>query len=166
MYGIAISRDNMEDYVLPMDLKTIDEIFLTHSKKEILEILKQNDSVITETNPELLKIEKYIYPKWKDIHLDIITDPNILTFSFEDLFLSEKEDKILHILYNHFSPYLKKDYIRKEYKEAIEAMKENKNSFLEKLKFLEYDEIREIRVYLSKKVNLKKQESLSLKINK
>ena len=38
MYGIAISRDNMEDYVLPMDLKTIDEIFLTHSKKEILEI--------------------------------------------------------------------------------------------------------------------------------
>ena len=72
----------------------------------------------------------------------------------------------MHILYNHFSPYLKKDYIRKEYKEAIEAMKENKNSFLEKLKFLEYDEIREIRVYLSKKVNLKKQESLSLKINK
>ncbi len=165
MYGIGITRENREDYCLPMnDLKTIDEIFLTHSKEEILNILKQNDSVITEEDPELLKIEKYVNGKWKDVHIDIITDPQILSFSFSSLFQVYKEEKILHILYNHFSPYLKKEYITKEFKDAILAMKENKETFLEKLSFLNYDEKREIRLYLSKKIDVKKEKIETLTI--
>ena len=160
MYGIAISRENKEDYVLPMnDLKTIDEVFLTRTKEEILEILKQNDSVITETNPDLLKIEKYMNGKWKDLHIDIIDNPMILNFSFEDLFQNHKEEKILHILFNHFSAYLKKDYISPEFKETVLAMQESKKKFLEKLKDLSYDEKREIRVYLSKKIDIMKEKN-------
>ena len=155
MYGIGIEREHKEDYVLPMnDLKTIDEVFLTRTKEEILEILKQNDSVITETNPELLKIEKYMHGKWRDLHIDMIDNPMILIFSFEELFHNHKEEKILHILFNHFSAYLKKDYVSTEFKEVILAMQENKTNFLEKLKYLSYDEEREIRVYLNKKIDI------------
>ena len=165
MYGIAISRENKEDYVLPMnDLKTIDEVFLTRTKEEILEILKQNDSVITETNPDLLKIEKYMNGKWKDLHIDIIDNPMVLTFSFEELFHNHKEEKMLHILSNHFSVYLKKDYISPEFKEAILAMQESKEKFLEKIKYVSYDEEREIRVYLSKKIDITKEKIETLNI--
>ncbi len=165
MYGIAISRENKEDYVLPMnDLKTIDEVFLTRTKEEILEILKQNDSVITETNPDLLKIEKYINGKWRDLHIDIIDNPMVLTFSFEELFHNHKEEKMLHILSNHFSVYLKKDYISPEFKEAILAMQESKEKFLEKIKYVSYDEEREIRVYLSKKIDITKEKIETLNI--
>ncbi len=165
MYGIGIEREHKEDYVLPMnDLKTIDEVFLTRTKEEILEILKQNDSVITETNPDLLKIEKYMNGRWRDLHIDIIDHPEILTFSFEELFHSHKEEKILHILFNHFSSYLKKDYISPEFKETILAMQENKENFLEKLKYLSYDEEREIRVYLSKKIDITKEKIETLNL--
>ena len=167
MYGIAIERENKEDYVLPMnDLKTIDEVFLTRTKEEILEILKQNDSVITETNPELLKIEKYMNGKWRDLHIDIIDNPMILDFSFEELFQNYKEEKILHILSNHFSIYLKKDYISPEFKKAILAMQDSKENFLEKIKNLSYDEEREIRVYLSKKIDIAKEKIETLNLGK
>ncbi len=167
MYGIGIIRKNREDYVLPMpSLQSIDEVFLHYSKEEVLNILKQNDSVITENDASLLRIEKNIQGKWKDIHIDIIDNPKILEFSFAKLFISFKEEmKILNILYNHFSIYLKKSYVREEMKQAIESMKLGKEKFLEALNYLNYDEMREIRVYVSKKIDMTQNEIETLNIN-
>ena len=150
MFGIAIKRTNREDYVLPMQsLEQIDEIFLTYSPSQILEILKQNDSVITETDPNQLSIKKYVNGKWKEI--EKIEEKYILEFSFEDVI----NTRTLHILYNHFASYLKKGYIRDEFKEVIETMNQEKERFLESYPLLNYEEIREIRVYLAKTVDIK-----------
>ncbi len=157
MYGIGIKKNDWEDYVLPMnDLKTIDQIFFTYTPQEILEKLKQNDSVITETNPELLTIEKYVNGKWREVKK--ITDETILKFSIEQVLDSKEENKVLHILLNHFRPYLKKNYISSEFKKVIADMELGKEAFLKDFSLLTYEEEREIRIYLSKILEIPKEE--------
>ena len=131
IYGIGLKRTNKVPYCIPMSLEEIDYLTSSHSLEEILEILKQNDSVITETDPHSLRIFRYL-DRWKEWNLDFIKkdETYILTFSFASLFESVSSTKILNILYNHFSLFLKKDYIRPEFKKVISSMKEGEKSFL------------------------------------
>ena len=105
IYGLGILRDSKEPYCFPLSLYNIDKLTITYSKKELLDMLKQNDSVVTETNEEAIQIFKQKDGKWNFAHMDYITRENqyILDFSFELLFQKEKEQRILNILYNHFS---------------------------------------------------------------
>jgi len=165
IYGLGIKRSHYEDYCIPMDLKDIDELFLQYPKKQILDILKQNDSVITETDENTLCIEKYINGKWKKDAVEIIDEESTLTFSFEELLNQEETSKkILNFLYNHFRNLLTKNYISNEMKQTIIAMQKTKEEFLNSLHNLKYYEERKIRVYLKKqkdiyKIDIPKQEN-------
>ncbi len=157
IYGIGFRRKNKVPYCIPLSLKEIDFLTATHSLEEILNTIKENDSIVTETNPDALRIFKYTN-RWRESNLDFIKkeETYILTFSFSKLFQYNQNVKLLNILYNHFSSFLTKDYIRPEFKRAILAMKENPNTFLACLSNLSYNEERMIRSYLSKKIDLKK----------
>lgn len=156
IYGLAIKRNGKKDYCIPMPLSEIDTLFIQYPKEIILQKLKENDSVITETNPECLTIEKYQNGRWVDKNIEIITDSFVLEFPLADV-LDIEASKILNILYSHLKHYLEKEYIRKEFKEAILATKEDKKTFLEKLDALNYTELRKIRLCIYKTCDLKKE---------
>lgn len=158
IYGLAIKRRDKNDYCIPMPLEEIDALFIQYSKETILKQMKENDSVITESNPNNVVIKKYQNGKWIDKNIEIITDSIVLEFSLPELFQNEQEsNKLLNILSSHFKHYLEKDYVREEFKQAILATKKDKDSFLEKIKYLNYSELRRIRLCLYKACEPKKE---------
>lgn len=162
IYALGIERNLNEPYCYRMDLKEIDELFYQKSKEEVLQNVRENDSVITETDPEKLHIYKKIGKKWI-IDSPIITKENhyILEFSFEDV-LRNDANRVLNILYNHFSSFLNKGYVREEFKRVILSMKDSPMKFLDELSVLTYSEERMIRVYLSLHILLRMKDDYPL----
>ncbi len=167
VYGLGFLRNHQEPYCFPMPLDEIDSFTMSHTKEEILKIFQMNDSSFQESNIDGLRIFKLSMNKWKDARIDYLSkeDTFVFTFSFEELFSQEKEtNKILNILFNHFSSYLTKGHIRPSFKECIMAMKQGKDAFLESLSSLSYSDMRLIRTYLVHKIPIKSDISLDVPI--
>lgn len=157
IYGIGFLREQKEPYCIPMNLKEIDKLTTTYSKKELLEMIKKNDSTVTQTDEKNLRIFKIYQKKWKESHLEYISKEKeyLLNFSFEELFMNKKNAiRILNILYNHFSILLKKEHVEEKMKETIQAMKESPSQFLDNFYQLSYENQRQIRTYLDGKIDL------------
>ncbi len=156
IYGLGILKDHQQDYCLPMpSLEEIDQLFIKNGKEQILEWMKEYDSVITESNPDKLVIEHCINKRWKPLSDFIIEDSLILTFSFSELLEKENSQKILNILYNHFRNFLNKSYISNQFKILIQSMTMDKEHFLEAFALCNYDEQRNVRLYISKRISLR-----------
>jgi len=167
IYGLGFLRKHQEPYCFPMSLEEIDGLTTTHSKKEILEILRKNDSVVQETDENTLRIFKIKQNKWKESHIEYLEkeQAHLLNYSLEETLSNEKKtSRHLNDLYSHFSPWLKKNFIDEKMKETIRKMKEGKKEFLESFKELSYENQRQIRTYLGRKMEIqpKKKEKNSL----
>lgn len=155
LYALCVLRDNKNPYCIPMPLEEIDKIFIEYrnDKSEILKKINEFDSVMTETDPNKLEIRTLINGKWKyDKDLNIINDPEIFTFSIEDLFSKlNKKDGYIKDMKNHFQKYLKYDTTSRRFKKVI-----LKGTFVEDFANLAYDEQRLIRLYIINKIDIKK----------
>jgi len=151
-YALGLKRKEKEPYCIPMPLQTIDELTKKYTKKELLQMMKKNDSVIEETDEKQITLFKKCQKKWKEANITYInaSNKNILTFSITKMFEIEKETKVLHILYNHFFNYQLRSNTSDAMKKVINAMNQNASAFLNTLSFLNYEEIRLIRTYLAK----------------
>lgn len=148
VYAICVRRMNKNDYCIPMELEQIDELFLKYSKEQVLELLRTNDSVLNETDPNLLSIKKLVNGKYISLkYLDIINDHRLLDIPLYYFFKEEKSgSRYCHILYNHLHHLLNKSYVSEIFKQAIIALNESKESFLTSISSLSYSERRIIRL--------------------
>jgi len=156
IYGLGLLREKKEPYCYPLLLKEIDSLTTEKTKKELLEILKQNDSTITEAKEEKIKIFQQYENHWRESNIEYITKNTeyILTFSIKSLLERENSKKVLNILHSHFFQSYSKKYTSEAMKKTIDAMKLEKHDFLKSLEYLSYIEIRAIRVYLSKQFDV------------
>ncbi len=157
IYGLGIFREQEEPYCFPFPLEQIDALTISKTKEELLNILKTNDSTVTETDFHKIAIFKSHKNHWKPANIEYISKKNefILTFSLEELFDQVKEEKLFNVLFSHFSKLESKQYISENMKIAIHAMKCGREKFFQALTSLSYEEIRSIRSYLAKNFDMK-----------
>lgn len=160
IYAICIPRQNQNPYCIEMPLEEIDRIFNTYKKEEILKIIHDYDSVMTETNPENLTIRTFLNGNWvNDRDVKIETDPVLLSYSFPEVYKKiSKKESLDKDLYHHFQKYLSRFYVSDLFKKAI-----HNQTFVEDWDSFSYEEKRLIRLYVASKVDVKKY--ISLQIN-
>lgn len=157
MYGLGFFREQEEPYCFPLPLEQIDALTTSKTREELLNIIKTNDSTVTETDSHKIAIFKSRKNHWKPANLEYISKENefILTFSLEELFDQVREEKLFNVLFSHFSKLEAKQHISENMRNTIHSMKGGREAFFHSLKSLSYEEMRLIRVYLAKNFDVK-----------
>ena len=149
-YAICVERkeeQEKEDYFLPMPIEEIDRVFTSFSKEEVLEKMCEADSVLDETNPEKLKIKRKLKNHYKeDDYVKIITDEFYLTYPLDDLPLDmAKNDTLARVLYSHLIKLQKRLSTPEQYARLLNALRKNKEVFLDEFEKSSYIDQRIIR---------------------
>ncbi len=155
-YALCVERYKENDYIWPMNIEQIDEIFTTYSKSEVLRMMREADSVLQETNPDNLKIKKRIKDKYvEEKFTPIITDSFYLTYPLDNLPLDmAKNDSLARILYNHLLPIQKRANTKEIYTKLLEALRENKQLFISEFNNSPYIVQRTIRSIIAYKFDV------------
>ena len=147
-YAIGIPRENKELYYWPMKLQEIDGLFTTKTKEEVLEWLKQNDSVLEEEDAQKLQIMKKVSDKKyiTERYTYIVTNKNFLNYDIKPFLM--QDDKLVHKLQNTLTPFQKRN-VSEVLKRMIPLLSENVTLFCEYFNYLPYEEKRVIWTILS-----------------
>ena len=147
-YAIGIPRENKELYYWPMRLQQIDELFTTKTKEEVLDWLKQNDSVLEEEDAQKLQIMKRVSEKKyiTERYTYIVTNKNFLNYDIKPFLLNDK--KLVHKLQNTLIPFQKR-IVSEVLSKMIPLLSENITLFCEYFNYLPYEEKRVIWTILS-----------------
>lgn len=153
LYAIVVKREKKSDYFWPVSLEIIDEYFINCKRVGVLEIMRQNDSVLTETNPDTLSIKKIVGDKLiEDKNTRIIEDPFVLRFPLDKLF-EQIDQSDINRIHNHLIVYKSKK-VSFNFKMAIDLLKSDKKAFLNKFSELTYSEQRIIRSIINNNVDI------------
>ena len=146
-YAICVERKGEQDYVLPMSIEEIDRTFIRFSKDVVLEMMRNADSVLEETNPDNLKIKKRIKDKYiEDKYINIITDEFYLTYPLDELPLDmAKNDSLARVLYSHLLPLEKRLSTQEQHAILLKALSKSKEVFLNEFERSSYIDKRIIR---------------------
>lgn len=163
IYAICIPRKNQSPYCIEMPLEEIDKIFNTYKKEEILKIIHDYDSVMTETDPENLTIRTFLNGNWVNDHdVQIETNSVLLNYSFPEVYEKiSKKESLNKDLYHHFQKYLNRYYVSDLFKDAI-----RNQTFVEDWDHFSYEEKRLIRLYVASRIDLENYISMDKKENR
>ena len=147
-YAICIPRKNKTVYNWTMPLEQIDSLFTTQSREDVLSWLRQNDSVLEETDACHMQIMKQVSEKkyLSERYTYIITNPNYLNFDIAPFLRSS--EKITRKLHSILVPFQKRN-ITPLFKQMISLLKEDKEVFIKNFKYLPYEEKRIVWTILS-----------------
>ena len=154
-YAICVPRINKQVYNWTMSLEEIDRLFTSKSRDEVLSWLKQNDSVLEETDASKLQIMKKVSnSKYvSERYTYVITNPRFLNFDISPFLLSDI--KLVRKLHSLLIPYQKRN-VSPIFKKIIPLLENNVNLFVQYFQYLPYEEKRVIWTILSEEESVAK----------
>ena len=157
MYGIIVKRPKKEYYGFPLDIKEIDNLFVSYSNEELMNQIKASNMIPDLENSELA-IGEMQNNKWVERKIiPVINDINVLEFSLPDFFKECQNPEIYcNYLYQNLAYLLKKSYISNELKHAIMNLKISLNGFIEDYQSLSYIEQRYLKYLFAKGFDISK----------
>lgn len=154
-YAICIPRKNKPVYNWTMPLESIDKLFTTRSKSDVLSWLKLQDSILEETDSDKILImrsvssSKYISERYTYI----ITNPNYLNFDIAPFLLhNEKLVRKLHSILIHYE----KRRVSENFKNMIYMLINHPEVFVKNFPYLPYEEKRVVWTILSEDESVSK----------
>ena len=164
VYGIIVKQAKRENYGFPYkSLETIDEIMTSNKKADLIAKLKEENIIPYLTDECDIAVGIVENKKWLERKIiPTITDKEILTFPFEEIFMKYENECSL-CLYNQLIYLVDKNYVSLEFKNALLSLKKDAKTFINLYKTLPYVDRRLLRYTLFKNLHLVQENNILLK---